>query len=323
MSELTPEERIARLRAQRGQPSAPERHPISSAAARSVLPPPTSTAAPFPPPCGPAGSPSTPAMPVATVVGPALDETPRRTRAILRRTPHPARRARWAIGIAAVGGFVAMLPAMGPLSATADEPPPDPNDAPDPASTVSTPVGTVDATVTLGPLDDHRRRSEHEHTGRLHRARRPRCTTGCGRRRSIARTNHGDEFSVDTGTRTGIESQRRRGACRCCDAGGSGSGSGSCPNPRPRSGSGSCPGSCSVSGPGSCPAACSCPGSCSCSGSGPGPGSCPAACNDSAVVMMTAGARQSAAGFRSMASHGRGQELRRVRGLISPSETWA
>ena len=128
MSELTPEERIARLRAQRGQPSAPAGVPTSSAAPRSVLPPPTAPAAtpaaPFPPPFGPAGFPSTRTLPAAVVAasatGSALEEAPRRAGGILRRKPHPARKARWAIGIAAVGGFVAMHPAIGPLSVNAD-----------------------------------------------------------------------------------------------------------------------------------------------------------------------------------------------------------
>ena len=94
--------------------------------------------------------------------------------------------------------------------------------------------------------------------------------------------------------RSGIESRRHRGArpSRCvgrCTCRGSCRRAGLGSRPRSRS---CCPSprSCSCSGSGSCssPGSCSC--SCSCSCSGPRPGA--AARNDSAVVMMTAVARQ-------------------------------
>ena len=127
MSELTPEERIARLRAQRGQPSAPRSDPSPRRRRARYC-----------------RRPSQPRrrrrhllhrsrrrhgadrVPIHSCVaglggrrvGDRFEHSkkaPRRAGAILRRKPHPARKARWAIGIAAVGGFVAMLPAMGPV----------------------------------------------------------------------------------------------------------------------------------------------------------------------------------------------------------------
>ena len=171
MEPVSPEERIARLRASRGQPArsvartppppvapphdvgvfAPPR-PGTQQAGHS-LPAPvvlareaSSTnvqAADVTPPAAPAATDSE-ALAVAR-----SSSTEGRGRPRPRRRPHPARKARWAIGIAATAGFAAMIPAMGSLSATADAPDDDLDAPPDPIPDDTLPASTVEAVVEL------------------------------------------------------------------------------------------------------------------------------------------------------------------------------
>ena len=128
MAELTPEERIARLRAQRGQAPVAPTAPTQSISQDSgtPLPPPASGSAVS----GIAGSVD---QPVPGVIEATPDPTSvsfmaRLNDRLMNHTPrpHPARRARRATGVVAGVGFLAMLPLMGSLTASAQ-----PDDEPD------------------------------------------------------------------------------------------------------------------------------------------------------------------------------------------------
>ncbi len=175
MSELTPAERIARLRAQRGQaPITPARQTAEPVSPR------VNTPLPPPPPGSVAVGAATRIQPIPGIV--EVTPEPASVSIMARLNdrlvnhaprPHPARRARRTTGIAAGVGFIAMLPLMGPLTASAqadDQPDGDTDvseaalagtEMPGPVATNVVPVDVIDTTLdpsapvaTDGPLVD-------------------------------------------------------------------------------------------------------------------------------------------------------------------------
>ncbi len=123
MSDLTPEQRIARLRAQRGQ--APVQPTPRAPAPRAPLPPPS--AAHMVVGVAPPSAPPVPGVVEATPNPASVSFVARLNELVATYSPraHPARRARRATAIAAGVGFLAMLPMMGPLTAAQADQQPD------------------------------------------------------------------------------------------------------------------------------------------------------------------------------------------------------
>lgn len=151
MAELTPEERIARLRASRGQSPrsiAEEAETTATPAGRSLAAPDVTTRVDTPPVVtgtDAAADPASVSPPRSWLQG-LMSFEPR---------PHPARVARRGIGLVATAGFVALLPMMGSLSAGEDEDNvPDDGVAPDPAALNSPSASLIpETTVTATTIE--------------------------------------------------------------------------------------------------------------------------------------------------------------------------
>ena len=146
MNELTPEQRIARLRARRGETAEAA---VTEATSGTAAPTSSAPARPLPPPTAAAPLVTAP-PPVATSAIPTGPSARQRfVMAVRGYQPraHPARPARRVIGVAAGAGFLAMLPMMGSLTAAPAEGS-EPTAPPDGAPLAA--VGTVQAGLPGG-----------------------------------------------------------------------------------------------------------------------------------------------------------------------------